>query len=81
MTTSWRKEWFDYVRMIRKRESRKSKQACDHKKAMNLASLTWGDYKLKLKKKYERARKKADKKTTSSELVPLKTDQGTTLDC
>ena len=48
---------------------------------MNLASLTWGDYKLKLKKKYERARKKADKKTTNSELVPLKTDQGTTLDC
>jgi hypothetical protein len=63
MTISWRKEWFEYVKTIRKKESRKIKKECSHKMAMNLASQTWANYKLKLQRKLVR-KEKQKKKTT-----------------
>ena len=56
--TSWRKEWFDYVRAVRKKETRKTKKECTHKTAMNIASQTWANYKIKLQRKYARQKKK-----------------------
>ena len=56
--TSWRKEWFDYVRAVRKKETRKTKKECTHKNAMNIASQTWANYKIKLQRKYAREKKK-----------------------
>ncbi len=56
--TSWRKEWFDYVRAVRKKETRKTKKECTHKNAMNQASQTWVNYKIKLQRKYARQKKK-----------------------
>jgi hypothetical protein len=57
--TSWRKEWFDYVRAVRKKETRKTKKECTHKNAMNIASQTWANYKIKLQRKYARQKKKS----------------------
>ena len=61
MTISWRKEWFDYVKTIRKKESRKIKKECSHKMAMNLASQTRANYKLKLQRKLARKEKQKKK--------------------
>ena len=61
--TSWRKEWFSYVKAIRKKQTRKTKTECTHKMAMNLASQTWPDYKIKLQRKYARQKRKDEKST------------------
>ena len=61
MTTSWRKEWFDYVRSVRKKVARQTKKECTHKQAMNIASQTWSSYKIKLQRKYARQNKKITK--------------------
>ena len=48
----WRKNWFEYVRKVK----RKSK--CSHKEAMSLASQTWPQEKAKQQRKLERELKK-----------------------
>ena len=68
-TTSWRKEWFNYVRAIRKKQTRKTKKECSHKTAMNLASQSWADYKIKLQRKFARQKRK-DEKTIKTSPVP-----------
>ena len=55
---SWRKQWFEYVKLIRGRESRRTKKPVSHREAMNIASKTWPAQKLKIKKKHERQKRK-----------------------
>ena len=56
-----RKAWFDYVAKIRKKESRKTKEACSHRKAMSLASESWPKEKLKIQRKIQRDARRAAK--------------------
>ena len=71
-----RKNWFDYVASIRKKESKKSKEPCSHRKAMSVASQSWPSQKLKLQRKVEREKRKAAK-VKKTEPVPAHKDQET----
>jgi hypothetical protein len=53
-----RKEWFEYVRSIREKESRKRRRTggkkaspCSHREAMKIASQSWAKEKAKLLKR------------------------------
>ena len=65
--TSLRSEWFDYVRKVRKKNSKRDKP-CSHTEAMKIASQTWPAVKLKLEKR----RKREEKKREKEELVHKK---------
>jgi len=54
----WRKRWFDYVREVRKKQSKKLKKNLSHKEAMSIASQNWPTVKLKQQKKIARQKKK-----------------------
>jgi len=58
--TSLRSEWFDYVRKVRKKNSKRDKP-CSHTDAMKIASETWPSVKLKLEKKRKREERKREK--------------------
>ena len=58
--TSLRSEWFDYVRKVRKKNSKRDKP-CSHTEAMKIASASWAAVKLKLEKKRKREEKKQEK--------------------
>ena len=58
--TSLRSEWFEYVKKIRKKNSKKDKP-CSHTEAMKIASQSWAAVKLKLEKKRKRDQKKQEK--------------------
>ena len=58
--TSLRSEWFDYVRKVRKKNSKRDKP-CSQTEAMKIASQTWPAVKLKLEKKRKREEKKREK--------------------
>ena len=58
--TSLRSEWFDYVRKVRKKNSKRDKP-CSHTEAMKIASQTWPAVKLKLEKRRKREEKKREK--------------------
>ena len=58
--TSLRSEWFEYVKKVRKKNSKKDK-LCSHTEAMKIASQTWAAVKLKLEKKRKREQKKQEK--------------------
>ena len=58
--TSLRSEWFDYVRKVRKKNSKRDKP-CSHTEAMKIASQSWAAVKLKLEKKRKREEKKQEK--------------------
>ena len=60
-----RAAWFQYVQKIRKRESRKLKMKSGtqitHRKAMSIASTTWGKEKMKIQRKVTREKRKESK--------------------
>ena len=58
--TSLRSEWFDYVRKVRKKNTKKDKP-CSHTDAMKIASQSWPAVKLRLEKKRKREQKKQEK--------------------
>ena len=58
--TSLRSEWFEYVKKIRKKNSKKDKP-CSHTEAMKIASQSWAAVKQKLEKKRKRDKKKQEK--------------------
>ena len=58
--TSLRSEWFDYVRKVRKKNTKKDKP-CSHTDAMKIASQSWPAVKLRLEKKRKREHKKQEK--------------------
>ena len=61
MTTNMRKEWFEYVAKIRKKQTRKMKINVSHREAMKLAAQSWPAEKAKLLNRLKRAQRKADK--------------------
>ena len=67
-----RSAWFQYVQKIRKKESRKLKMKggtqIPHRKAMAIASQTWGKEKMKIQRKMAREKRKAEK-------IPIKKTQ------
>ena len=70
---NWRTQWFEYVKEVRRKQSKKQKKNLTHREAMNLASVSWPAQKLKIKKKLERAeRKKIRLERTTA--VPQKVD-------
>ena len=69
---SWRKQWFEWVKLVRKKETRRNKKECSHREAMNIASKTWPAQKIKLKKKQDRIVRKNAKE---AKLVPVNSDQ------
>ena len=60
-----RRAWFDYVQKVRRKESRKQKlkngAQISHRKAMSIASTTWGKEKLKIERKIAREKRKSAK--------------------
>ena len=60
-----RAAWFEYVQKIRKKESRKLKMKSgtqiSHRKAMAIASQTWGKEKMKIQRKIAREKRKEAK--------------------
>lgn len=75
--TSLRSEWFDYVRKIRKKNSKRDKP-CSHTEAMKIASQSWAAVKSKLEKKRKREQKKQEKEKLvqkKQKAVPEKTDK------
>ena len=61
--SSMRKEWFDYVRKVRKKMSRgKGTPPCTHRQAMSAASESWPTEKVKIMKRIKRDEKKVSKK-------------------
>ena len=56
-----RNHWFSHVAKTRKKLQRGNKDKVTHREAMRQASTSWGPIKEKLKRKQERAKKKADK--------------------
>ena len=75
-----RKEWFDHVRKTREKETRRLKRLkgkksvpCTHRRAMQIASSTWGKEKAKLLKK--RKNKPVVKKSKPAEIVDENVDK------
>ena len=57
-TSTMRKEWFAYVRKVRKKLSRgKGKEPCTHRAAMSAASETWAAEKQKILRRQKREKK------------------------
>ena len=60
-----RAAWFQYVQKVRKKESRKLKMKSgtqiSHRKAMAIASTTWGKEKMKHQRKVAREKRKETK--------------------
>lgn len=64
---SMRKEWFVYVRKIRKKLSKgKGTPPCSHRQAMSAASESWPAEKQKILKRMKREQRKAMKKQHES---------------
>ena len=66
--SSMRKEWFDYVRKVRKKMSRgKGTPPCTHRQAMSAASESWPTEKVKIqnvtRERLRRSNTKINKKT------------------
>ena len=63
--TSMRKEWFNFVAVVRKRLTRKRKAPISHRDAMKEAALLWPKEKVKIMNRRKRnARKEAKEKNT-----------------
>ena len=60
-STSMRVQWFEHVRKTRKQLVRDRKEPVTHQEAMRQASTTWGSKKLKIEKRQQREKKKAEK--------------------
>ena len=56
-----RNHWFNHVAKTRKKLQRGNKDKVTHREAMRQASTSWGPIKEKLKRKQDRALKKANK--------------------
>ena len=54
-----RNHWFNHVAKTRKKLQRGNKDKVTHREAMRQASTSWAPIKEKLKRKHERAKKKA----------------------
>ena len=61
METSWRKKWFDYVKEVRTKQSKKLKKQLTHREAMAIASKEWPNRKLKMQKRLARIQRKKTK--------------------
>ena len=60
--SSMRKEWFQYVRKVRKKMSRgKGTEPCTHRAAMSAASETWAAEKEKIVRRQKREKKALQK--------------------
>ena len=76
-----RKQWFEYVSKVRRKEARKTKKDCSHREAMKLAASTWPAEKVKLQNKAKREARKAAKAKlatrppTETPAVPEKSPQ------
>ena len=57
--TSMRKAWFEYVRKTRAKMSRAQKTQVSHRNAMQEASKTWAEEKVKLERRNKREARKA----------------------
>ena len=82
MTINMRKQWFEYVAKIRKKEQRKTKgKVVSHRDAMKLAAVTWQTEKLKIMNREKRLERKAQKdsqkaaKETPQTSTPVTTEQ------
>jgi len=70
---SMRKEWFNFVAVIRKRLQRKTKENVSHRVAMKEASALWPKEKAKIlnrRKREERRKAKADLVSQKAKTVP-----------
>ena len=56
-----RQEWFEHVRKTRAKMSRGKKEPVSHRLAMQHASTTWGDAKVKIERRNKREAKKLSK--------------------
>ena len=75
--TNLRREWFDYVKKVRKKNTKRDKP-CSHTEAMKIASATWPQVKLRLEKKRKREQKKQDKEKLAlkkQKVIGIKTEQ------
>jgi len=61
MTIEWRKQWFEFVRKIKK------KKKISHKEAMAQSSILWPKEKEKIKKRIAREEKRAAKAIAGNE--------------
>ena len=61
MTTSMRKEWFNFVAVTRKRLARKTKKDVSHREAMKKAALDWPKEKIKILNRRRRAERRKAK--------------------
>ena len=75
---SMRKEWFNFVAVIRKRLARKRKTPVSHRDAMKEAALLWPKEKVKLMNRRKREQRKAAKekiKNTAPAPVESKSEE------
>ena len=63
-----RKEWFEHVKKVRRQMSTKG-NPCSHVDAMKKASESWGDIKLKVKKRLERKARKEERLQKKKKVV------------
>ena len=74
---SMRKEWFNFVAVIRKRMQRKTKENVTHRMAMKEASALWPKEKAKILNRRKREERKKAKLALSSKTIktaPSKVD-------
>ena len=74
---SMRKEWFNFVAVIRKRMQRKTKDNVTHRMAMKEASALWPKEKAKILNRRKREERKKAKLALSSKTIktaPSKVD-------
>ena len=70
---SMRKEWFNFVALVRKRLQRKTKENVSHRIAMKEASALWPKEKAKIlnrRKREERRKAKADLVSQKAKTAP-----------
>ena len=71
---SMRKEWFNFVAVVRKRLTRKQKKPVSHRDAMKEAALLWPKEKVKLLNKQKRLARKAAKEKETKKVSPSEVD-------
>ena len=74
---SMRKEWFNFVAVIRKRMQRKTKDNVTHRMAMKEASALWPKEKAKIlnrRKREERKKAKLSLSNKTTKTAPSKVD-------
>ena len=74
---SMRKEWFNFVAVVRKRLQRKTKENVTHRIAMKEASALWPKEKAKIlnrRKREERRKAKADLASKKAKTAPSPTE-------